>query len=133
MMLAVRALAVWFLLLVTAVLNGFLRERFLIPKTGQQTGHILSTISLCALILLLTWPTIAWLDPPSAIAAAGIGVAWLVLTLVFEFGFGHYIAHKPWSELLADYDILHGRIWIFVLFTTAAAPWLTGRLRGVWS
>ena len=25
-----------------------------------------------------------------------------------------------------------GRVWIFVLITTAAAPWLTGRLRALW-
>ena len=78
MMLAVRALAVWFLLLVTAVLNGFLRERFLIPKTGQQTGHILSTISLCALILLLTWLTIAWIRPTKRLSV--LPARWPALT-----------------------------------------------------
>lgn len=34
----------------------------------------------------------------------GLGRPWLALAPVFEFGFGHYVAHKTWTELLADYN-----------------------------
>jgi hypothetical protein len=128
-----RALAVWFLLLVAAVVNGVFRERVLVPRMGSQAGHVLSTVILCVLILALTWLTISWIGPPAAKTAVAIGGCWLLLTLAFEFGFGHYGAGKPWSELLMDYDVLHGRVWILVLITTAAAPWLAGRLRGPWT
>jgi hypothetical protein len=50
------------------------------------------------------------------------------LTLGFEFLIGHYVMHKPWAELLADYDVSSGRIWIAVLVTTLLAPlWAAGR------
>jgi hypothetical protein len=132
-MIAGRALAVWFLLLVAAVVNGVFRERVLVPRMGSHAGHVLSTVILCILIFALTWLTISWIGPPTAKTAITIGGCWLLLTLAFEFGFGHYGARKPWSELLADYDVLHGRVWILVLITTAAAPWLAGRLRGLWT
>lgn len=61
--------------------------------------------------------------------AIAIGLLWVVLTVAFEFGFGHYGAHKPWPELLADYKLARGRIWVLVLVTIVAAPYVTARLR----
>ena len=37
---------------------------------------------------------------------------WLGMTLAFEFLFGHYIAGKSWSLLLADYNLAAGRLWV---------------------
>ena len=51
----------------------------------------------------------------------------------FEFGIGHFVFKKPWPELLADYNIAKGRIWILVLVATATAPWITAKLRGLLS
>jgi hypothetical protein len=58
-------------------------------------------------------------------------VLWVALTLAFEFGVGHYIFGKPWPELLADYDLSRGRIWIAALVVTLLAPWWTARRRGL--
>src|SRR5918994_1627079 len=79
-----RALAVWCLLLLLAVLNGGGRGTWLSPPPGG---------------------TIGWIRPTSSRAALGVGAVWVVLTLAFEFGVGHYGFGKPWSELLADYDL----------------------------
>jgi len=57
-----------------------------------------------------------------------VGFAWLALTLAFGFGRAR---GKPWADLLADYDVLKGRIWVLVLLTTAVAPYLTARARGL--
>jgi hypothetical protein len=59
-----------------------------------------------------------------------IGGVWVACTLAFEFLAGHYLFRKPWVELLADYDLRRGRIWIAVLVVTFAAPCLIGRVRG---
>jgi hypothetical protein len=55
-------------------------------------------------------------------AAIAVGGTWLVLTILFEFGFGHYVDGKSWSELLADYDLTDGRVWTLVLLWIAAGP-----------
>jgi hypothetical protein len=128
---AVRAVVVWLLLLVLAVANGFFRESLLVPQMGAGGGRVINTLLLSLLVLGATWLTIRWIAPPTPRLAAAMGFAWLLFTLAFEFGFGRATG-KSWSELLADYDVLSGRIWPLVLLITALAPWLTGHLRGLW-
>jgi len=126
-----RALAVWCLLLLLAILNGGVRDTWLSPRLGDPIGRAISTLLLCGLILLATWLTIGWIRPTSTGAALRVGALWVVLTLAFELGVGHYTLGKPWPVLLADYDLSRGRIWIAVLVVTLLAPLWTARLRGL--
>src|SRR5678810_776761 len=111
-----RAIAIWFLILIFAVVNGFVRERFLIPSLGDLPGHIVSTLILSAVVLVAIVATAGW------IGFDNFSGAFLV---------GHYLFGEPWGKLLADYDILHGRIWPLVLITELVAPaiavWLKSR------
>jgi hypothetical protein len=131
MSVAARALAVWFVMLLVASANGALREAVLIPELGDTAGRAISTLMLTALIVLLTWVTIRWIDPQSAREGGMIGAFWVALTLAFEFLGGRYLFGKSWSELTEDYNLLQGRIWILVLFTTGLAPRLCAAIRGV--
>jgi hypothetical protein len=126
----VRALAVWGLLLVLAVLNGGVRDTWLSPVLGDTIGRAISSVLLALLILLATWLTIRWIGPTTPGQAMAVGALWVGLTLGFEFGVGHYGFGKSWAELLADYDLLRGRIWILVLLATFVAPMLTFTIRG---
>jgi hypothetical protein len=56
------------------------------------------------------------------------GLLWLVLTLVFEFGFGRWRG-KSWEQLLADYDLAKGRLWVLIPVFTSLAPYIFYRLR----
>jgi hypothetical protein len=126
-----RAFAVWFALLILSSLNGAFREAVLIPRMGIEGGHFVSSIALCLIILgivLLAAPWIRIIDTRHAIE---IGLGWVALTLMFEFGFGHFVRHRPWSELLVDYNVLKGRIWILVLLTITVAPLVAARVRGL--
>jgi hypothetical protein len=67
--------------------------------------------------------------PESGGRALAMGVTWLVLTVAFEFLFGHYVAHHSWSRLLHDYNIVEGRIWLLVLVWITFAPLVFYRLR----
>jgi hypothetical protein len=125
----VRALLVWLGLLALAIVNGGVREALIIPRTGELAGHAISTISLCVLILALAWLTIGWIAPASSRDAWQIGGLWVALVLAFEFLAGHYLFGTPWNELLADYNIMRGRIWPLVLVTTFVAPYLARRWR----
>lgn len=127
-----RSLVAWCVLLVIAVLNGTARVALLNPRLGERTGHLISSLTLSLLILLLAWFLAPWMGIPSARAALGVGGLWLLLTLAFEFGFGRFVAHKSWGDLLHDYDLAAGRIWVLVLLCTFLAPLLAGRLRKVW-
>lgn len=126
-----RAVVTWFGLAVLAIGNGVFREAVISPRLGPPGAHVVSTLTLCGLILLLTWIAVPWIAPATGADARRIGLLWLVMTVAFEFGFGRLVAGKPWNVLLADYDLTAGRIWILVLLTTAAAPWLAARVRDI--
>ena len=126
-----RAFAVWVLILLLAVVNGGIRETFISPRTGDAAGHAISTVTLCAAIFGLCWVTIGWIRLSTTRDAWTIGALWLTLTLAFEFLAGHYVFRTSWRQLLADYNVFRGRIWVLVLITTAAAPWLAAQSRGI--
>ena len=126
-----RPLAIWFVLLLAAIVNGAVREAMLVPRVGDTAGHIISSITLSLLILGIATATIRWMgaDGPNPLL---IGTVWLTLTIAFEFLAGHYVFGTPWRQLLADYNLAAGRIWILVLVTTLLAPTLAMRIRHVW-
>ena len=59
-----------------------------------------------------------------------IGGLWMTLTVGFEFGFGHYVMGHSWPHLLADYDLLDGRLWVLIPGFLLLGPLLFGRSRG---
>ena len=122
-----RSLIVWLVMLVAASINGAFREAVLIPAIGKVSGGVISPLILMLVVVLLTWFTIRWIHPASTRDAWLIGGLWVVLTLAFEFLAGHYVFGTPWRKLLADYNVLAGRVWILVLVTTVFAPLLTAR------
>jgi hypothetical protein len=123
----VRAGAVWFGIMLIAILNGAARDVILVPRLGDLVAGALSCFTLAALIVVVTWFSLQWIDPASLGDAWTIGVMWLAMTLTFEFVAGHYLFHTEWSALLADYNLFAGRLWILVLVTTTAAPALVFR------
>jgi hypothetical protein len=125
-----KALIVWFVMMVLAILNGITRNSLYEPRIGEQAAHVVSSITLCVLIVALAWITNPWVAPGTTRAAFGVGLLWLSLTVAFEFLAGHYAFGHSWGKLLADYDLTRGRVWILVLVTTFLAPALAERLRG---
>jgi hypothetical protein len=119
-----RALLIWFAILLLASANGAVRDLALAPRLGDPVARAFSTIVLCALILLVTWLSIRWIGPRSRRDALMIGALWVSLTLAFEFLAGHYLFGKPWTALLEDYDLARGRVWVLALVTTFTAPLL---------
>ena len=124
-----RATLIWFTILVAAIANGALREGLLRPRLGDSSAHVLSTILLSAAVVVVTRMTIGWVGPSGSRDGWVIGVYWVALTVAFEFLAGHYLFGKPWPELLADYRLSEGRVWLLVLASTLLAPGLTAARR----
>ena len=97
-MLLGRALVIWVVLLGIASANGAFREALIIPRVGDLGGRAISTVSLCVLVLLLSWLTIRWIYPRSSREAWTIGGVWLALTLAFEFVAGHYLSETHGAD-----------------------------------
>ncbi len=127
----VRSVVVWLCLMVIAIGNGAAREALLVPRLGAAVAHLASTLLLALFILAVAYVAIPWLAPESLGRAVVVGSIWLVLTLAFEFGFGHWVAGKSWQELLQDYNLLEGRVWVLIPILTAVAPAFAAKVRGV--
>lgn len=127
---AAKALAVWLGILVLAVANGAFREAVLLPALGKPAGLVLSGVLLSGLILVLAYLALPWFGRAPISRDFAIGSGWLCLTLAFEFAFGHLIQDKPWSQLVEAYTFKDGNIWPVVLLVTAAAPYVSARIRG---
>jgi hypothetical protein len=117
-----RAVAVWFAIMLLAILNGAARDVLLVPRLGDLIARAVSCVTLACVILLVAWLSLRWIEPLSIGDAWTIGVMWLAMTLAFEFLAGHYLFRTPWPTLLADYNLLAGRLWIVVLAATLVAP-----------
>jgi hypothetical protein len=53
----------------------------------------------------------------------------VLLTVAFEFGFGHWVDGKTWAELLENYDLTSGHLFALVLLWVGAGPALVRALR----
>ena len=130
-MLAFKALLGWLLILVCAVINGAFREGLLVPQLGQVAALALSGLLLAACIVALSLALVPWFGALGVSGCLRVGVLWLTLTLIFEFGFGRFVQHKSWRQLLAPYTFQGGDLWPLVLVVTLLAPLLASRLRGL--
>lgn len=122
-----RAFLAWLVILGPAILNGAFRQSVLIPRMGDRAA-IVSPLLLAALIVVATLVLLPWIRPGTSRDAWRVGVFWLGLTLAFEFLAGHYLFGDPWANLLAEYNVLRGRVWILVPLTSLLAPVLTYNL-----
>lgn len=126
---ALRAAAVWLLILVCAVANGALREAVLVPWLGRTAALVLSGLLLSTCVLVAAMLLVAWLPRLPARHYGGIGVGWLAATLAFEFGFGRLVQGKAWAELIEAYHFHGGNLWPVVLLVVLVAPWWAARWR----
>ncbi len=119
----------WIPMVLIAILNGGLRELTYGKYMARLRAHQLSALTGIILFYLYTWfITLHWkLD--SADQAIMVGIVWLLLTIAFEFLFGHYVAKHSWTRLLDDYNLLAGKLWSLVLIAVALAPYVFFRSR----
>lgn len=109
---ALHSFALWCGFLVLAILNGGLRQKWLIPRLGEQVGHWVSTLALCAAIFLVSWLAMTRIQPANTSDAMLVGAGWTLLTVAFEFLAGHFLFGNPWTRLLADDNLAQGRMWL---------------------
>jgi hypothetical protein len=112
----------WFGMLALALLNGTFRAVVTQPLLGETAARALATVILLAALTGYVW----WLHRrrpiPTGPQGWAIGLAWVAMTLTFEFGWGGLVEGLSWATMLADYDVTAGRIWVLVPIWTALAP-----------
>ena len=129
MQVLVRSILIWLLFIPIAMLNGMLRDLVLTPVLGEMLGRAVSSVSLSLLILGLTLLLVERLGVDTVPWLLIVGVLWAALTVAFELSFFVLAMGHPLDELLQEYDLFRGRLWLLVLATTLAAPLIASRLR----
>jgi hypothetical protein len=122
-----RYLLFWLILAVVAVLNGVLRQATYGRRLPELAAHQVSTVTGILLTGAVVWILGRFWPIGSAKEAWIIGFCWLLMTIAFEFGFGHYVAGHSWSRLFADYNLADGRVWSLFLLWIAVLPYLVWR------
>lgn len=122
------ALLTWAIVALCAITNGAFRAFVLQPMFGETVARMISCFMLITILLSISYYSLN----RTKLRFSGeellvIGAMWLALTLLFEFGWGHFVIGRSWDELLVDYDVMKGRLWVLVLMFTLLAPLITGR------
>ena len=118
----------WVALIPLAFANGALRAAYE-PLTGELVAHQISGVTLVLLVLWWAERTAAVHPLHSDAEALAVGAAWAVLTVLFEFGFFHYVGGTSWAELTAAYDLTEGHTWALVVAAIGLIPYVVRRLR----
>jgi hypothetical protein len=121
------SLLMWLILAVAMFANGTFRVLVLQPRLGEGLARQLATVSGIGIVVALTLPFVRRLADTSSPDLLKVGLLWLGLTLLFEFGMG-LVSGASWEAMLADYDVRRGRLWPLVLLAVLVAPWLWGAL-----
>ena len=120
-----RAIVTWLLFIPIVVFNGFIRDAVYKPFVGELTAHQISTAIASAAFLVLAYMLLKkYIITFTKRDLVLTGSMWVVLTVLFEFGIGHFIIGTPSKKLFYDYNIFEGRIWILFLLVLFLAPQL---------
>ncbi|WP_066729732.1 hypothetical protein [Desulfuromonas sp. DDH964] len=122
-------LAAWFVMLLVSIANGAVRDFTYGKLMSELSAHQLSTLTSVLLLGAIIFAFVHFFPPSSDLEAVCIGLLWMSLTIAFEFLFFHFVGGHSWAKLLANYNILEGRVWVVVLAWVAVAPYVFFRLR----
>jgi hypothetical protein len=119
----------WIPMVFIAILNGIFRESVLAKKLSDLRAHQLSCLTGILLFFGYTWLLSLQWPLESTGQALTIGLVWLLLTVAFEFSYGHYVAHYSSEKMFQDYNLLAGRLWVLVLLVVALLPLMVRKMR----
>lgn len=128
--LALKSVLAWIVLLAIMIGNGMVRVGVLQPRLGEDAARQLASLLAIVIVFAAAWIFVRIiLRTASRRELITVGLLWLALTIAFEFSFGRLVVGASWETLLADYNVLNGRLWLFVLLSTLVAPLLCGIAR----
>ena len=124
-----RAFSVWLIIIVAESIHGTIRQVFLAPVVGDFTARRIAVFSGMILIFLITYFFVRWINAPSVKSLFAIGLIWVILTVLFEFGLGVFIFNYSRQRMFEDYDLSHGGLMGFGLLFMFFAPLSAAKFR----
>lgn len=128
-MVLVKALAVWFVMVLVAIANGLLREKILNVYLGESMALPVSGALLSILILLIIYLAMNLFKDQNRLAYFALGVFWVGLTLMFEYGFGYFVRGIGLREISQVFNVFSGNLFTLVIMVTLFGPQLIARYK----
>ena len=124
-----KALAVWLLIVLAESVHGIIRQIFITPVIGDLPARQLGVLFGSAIIFAIALICIRWIGARSLAEQLGVGLVWVVLIVMFEFGLGAALGYSK-ARMLSDYNPADGGFMGFGLLFMLLAPWLAAKVRG---
>jgi len=127
--LVLRAVLVWIGIIGIETVHGILRTVLLVPVIGDFPARQVSVVTGSALIFGVAFLFIRWIRAGTNRRLLGVGLLWVVLTVLFEAGLGWLVLGLSWDRIIEDYDITRGGVLGLGLLFMAIAPLLAAKIR----
>ena len=124
-----RYFVAWFPIIILAFANATIREAVYKRYLSELAAHQISTLTLGILARIYVWVLRRHLKLQYSGQAVGVGLMWLVMTVIFETTLGRYVLGNPWSQVLRDYNVLEGRVWPLFLLWLTVSPYVFYRIK----
>jgi hypothetical protein len=133
LMIILKSILVWLVFIFAESLNGTARIFWLIPLLGDSLAHQISFAIGSLLIVTIATLFIGWLEASKFIQLLSIGLAWLLLTVLFEIALGRFVLAYSWEQIAADYNLLQGGLMPIGLVLLVLSPFIATKIRGILS
>ena len=125
MTLGVKAGVTWLILCVVMFTNGAIRALVLQPRLGEDLARQVASLTGVLFVLLASWLFVRVSPQATSRQLFWVGAGWLAATVGFEFILG-LVSGLGWRALLAEYNIVRGRLWSLIVLSVFLGPCLCG-------
>lgn len=117
----------WLMQILVAGFNFFILMNLIYqPLWGELIGHQIGMITRIIINFVFAYLLLMHADEYNTEDLISVGVLWLVLTLIFEWG-GSFVLGRPVEEILIGWNIFAGYMWPYVLLSYLLAPIIVGK------
>ncbi len=124
-----KAFAAWLFIIAAESVHGTIRQLFIAPVVGDKPARQVGVLIGSAIIFVIAWACIRWIGAKTFGEQLRVGLLWVVLIVIFEFGLGAALGYAP-ERILSDYNPAEGGFMGFGLLFMLFAPALAARVRG---
>jgi hypothetical protein len=117
-----RAFAVWPVVIAFETVQGVLRAVLLVPLVGDLPARQVGVLPGSLLVFAVACLCVRWVAARTKLQLLGVGLLWVVLTVLFKVGLGRLVLDLPWDRIAEGYDPARGGFLGSGLLFMAVAP-----------